>query len=363
MADPTLGLTFSDFQIRVAEFLGMAYYGSNGQGAAQVPINTQDLDLVTRLVNDGYRRFIGENPKWIFLNVPITITFNTAPFQSLVTATGTNAGSGGTITWTDSSIAGVYADNFWAGQGGQITHIDTSLDEFLVTASVGATGAFTGTVAPNMPGEVPQVSESYVLAPYPVVAGQQWRYYMPDDFYGELLTPWTYNIGGPRLTVTTVSEYEIRELRAGANTTGTVSNCAFRPINTMATWPFGASTGGQRWEALFWPSPATTNTLTAIYKRFPQKLANATDRSVAGYQHDDTIMQAIIAEAERQRGDTAGPREAGYQTALKRSLAVDARAAVSKVSGYGDRSEDRVPFGRRPMSYYGVSTYNGARIP
>jgi hypothetical protein len=179
---------------------------------------------------------------------------------------------------------------------------------------------------------------------------------MPDDFFGELLTPWTYNIGGPRLTVETVSEYEIRELRAGANTTGTVSNCAFRPINTVAT------SSGSRWEALFWPSPASTNTLTAIYKRFPQKLSSGTDRSVAGYQHDDAVMQAIIAEAERQKGDVSGPRNQEYQVALKRSLATDARAAISKLPGYGDRSEDRHG-GGRPLSYYGVSTYNGARIP
>lgn len=355
MSDPTLGLTFSDFQIRTAEYLGMAYYGANGQGTAQVPVNAQDLDLVTRLVNDGYRRFIGENPKWNFLNVPVNITFNNAPLISMVSATGTS--STGTIIWTDSSLAGVYADAFFVGYGATLTHSDTSTDECVVTAYTGATGAFTATLSPNQPGEVPQSGDSYSTAPVPMVAGQSWRYYMPDDFYGELLTPWTYNIGGPRLTVETVPEITIRELRAGANTTGTVSTCAFRPINTIA------SGSGQRWEALFWPSPATTNTLTAIYKRFPQKLVSSTDRSVAGFQHDDTIMQAIVAEAERQRGDTLGPREQGYQTALIRSMKLDARAGSVKGREFGDRSEDKVPFGRRPLSYYGVDTYNGTRIP
>lgn len=355
MSDPSLGLTFQDFQIRTAEYLGNAYYGANGQGAAQVPINVFALDLVTRLVNDGYRRFIGESPKWNFLNVPVSITFNNAPFISSVSATGNV--TTGVVTWVDSSIAGVYADNTYTGQGATLTHSDTSTDEGLVTAYVGSSGTFTATLSPNQPGETPQPGDSYSVAPTPMVAGQSYRYYMPDDFYGELLTPWTYNIGGPRLTVETVPEVTIRELRAGANTTGTVSNCAFRPINTTA------ASSGQRWEALFWPSPATTNTLTAMYKRFPQKMVNPTDRSVAGFQHDDTIMQAIVAEAERQRGDTQGPREQGYQTALQRSMKMDARAGSVKGREYGDRSEDKMSYGGRPLSYYGVSTYNGARIP
>lgn len=355
MSDPSLGLTFSDFLIRTSEYLGNPYYGSTGQGAAQVPVNAFALDLATRLVNDGYRRFIGENPKWNFLNVPVSITFNNAPFIDMVSAIGTS--SGGTITWVDSSIANVYPDNTFTGQGATLTHSDTSTDEVLITNYVGVSGTFTATLSPNQPGEVPQPGDSYSVAPYPMVAGQSWRYYMPDDFYGELLTPWTYNIGGPRLTVNTVPEITIRQLRAGANTTGTVSNCAFRPINTTAT------STAQRWEALFWPSPATTNTLTAMYKRFPQKLSNLSDRSVAGFQHDDTIMQAILAEAERQRGDTLGPREQGYQTALIRSLKMDARVSSVKQSEFGDRSEDKVPFGRRPLSYYGVDTYNGTRIP
>lgn len=355
MSDPTLGLTFSDLQIRTAEYMGMAYYGTDGQGVAQVPVNAHDLDLVSRLVNDGYRRFVGENPKWNFLNVPVSITFNNAPQISMVTATGTS--STGTITFTDTSIAGQFADSFFVGDGCTLTHSDTSSDECVITAYVGATGAFTATLSANMPGEVPQSGDVYSVAPIPMVAGQSWRYYMPDDFYGELLTPWTYNIGGPRLTVETVPEITIRELRAGANTTGTVSNCAFRPINTTA------SSSGGRWEALFWPSPATTNTLTAVYKRFPQKLVNAGDRSIAGFQHDDTVIAAIVAEAERQRGDTLGPREQGYQTALQRSLKLDARAGSVKGREFGDRSEDKVPFGRRPLSYYGVDTYNGVRIP
>jgi hypothetical protein len=77
MADPTLALTFADLIIRVAEYLGVAYYGEDGTQPAQVPVNPHDLELCKRLVNDGYRRFINSHPKgrWNFLTPIITIQF------------------------------------------------------------------------------------------------------------------------------------------------------------------------------------------------------------------------------------------------------------------------------------------------
>lgn len=346
MADPTIGLTLADYQIRVAEFLGFAYLGADGLGIAQVPVNAHDLDLATRLVNDGYDRFMQENERWNFLNAPLSLTLNSNAVTGMAT-------SGSVTTLVDSSLASVYADNFFNGWQMTITHADTSADEVVITAYTGLTGTFTFATA----NESTVVGDQYSVMNVPNVFGQSWRMYLPDDFYGVLITPWTYNIGGPRLTVNTVSEITVRELRAGANTSGTVSTAAHRPIRTSA-----ASTG-ERWEVMFWPSPATTNTLTAVYKRWPQKLALSTDRSIAGPQHDRTVLAAAIAEAERQRGDSLGPREQEYQAALARSRKLDARAYTVRATEYGDRSEDRAAFGRRPLNYFGADTYGGVRIP
>lgn len=347
MADPTLGLTLTDFQIRVAEFLGIAYLGADGQGVAQVPVNAHDLDLVNRLVGDGYRRFVSENPKWNVLDVPFNLTF-VPQFSGLAT-------TGGTTTMVDASIAGVYGDGTFTGWGVKVTHAaDSSFDYYVVSAYTGATGTFTFVSAG---AKVIVVGDSYLTSQPPTVGGENYRYFMPDDFYGIVLSPWTYNTGGPRLSINTITESEIREMRAVSNASGTVSACAFRAINTTA------STSGGRWEVLFWPAPASTNTVTVIYKRFPQMLMNPTDRSVFGFQHDGTILAAMIAEAERQRGDAIGAREQAYQEMLVKSLAIDARASTVRSKGFGDRSEDRAPFGRRPLSYYGVDTYGGVRIP
>lgn len=267
MADPTLSLTYTDFRLRVAEFLGVSYYGASGDQAAQLPVDAHDLDKVGRLVNDAYRRFLLDNERgWNFLTVPLTITFGT-----------------GTVS----------ADNA--------------------------------------------------------------RYYLPDDSYGVLVAPFTYGSTGPRLTITPTSEQEIRELQAAANTTGQPTVSATRAINTTS-----AATG-QRWEVIFWPTPSGTETVTALYKRFPTALSGATDRSVAGFQHDATLMAACLAAAELSVGDVDGPHEKAYQRELKKSQRVDARASAPRVQDYGDRSEDRGG-GRRRKDQYGVSTYNGNSI-
>ena len=75
MATPSLSLTFQDLIIRVAEYLGIAYYGPDGTEAAQLPVDPHDLELCKRLVNDGYRRFLTGNPRWQFLTPTIQITF------------------------------------------------------------------------------------------------------------------------------------------------------------------------------------------------------------------------------------------------------------------------------------------------
>lgn len=365
MADPTIGLTFSDYVIRVAEYLGVAYYGSNGQGAAQVPVDAHDLDLCKRIVNDGYRRFMGESPLWRFLTVPVSVQF-----QQTFTGTVTTVGNVLT-TFSDSSKVG-NADGSFVGYQVYVTHNTTiggvgtqgnilGIDIYNVTAFVGSTGTFTVTRQTRGGGvsslQNLALGDGYEMAINPpCVDGQNFRYFLPDDFAGTFAGPWTYDVGGPRISINGVDEHRIRELRVGANTSGTPSVYATRAINTDDT------ATGQRWEVMFWPRPTGLNRVTAVYRRFPQAFVNLTDRSVASFQHDDTVLACALAAAELQRMDTVGSREQMYQSALKRSRAYDNRAAAEKVSDFGDRSEDRAVGGRRPLNYYSVSTYNGSNI-
>lgn len=74
MSEPTLSLTYRDFQIRVAEYLGVAAYDSDG--LAIPPTEAHDLSVVKRACNDGWRRFLNSNPKWHWLTPTFTITFD-----------------------------------------------------------------------------------------------------------------------------------------------------------------------------------------------------------------------------------------------------------------------------------------------
>ena len=70
MSTPTLGLTFEDMILRVAEYLGVASYADT---TAAIPTDTHDLDMCKRLVNDGYAQFLNER-EWTFLSGEATVT-------------------------------------------------------------------------------------------------------------------------------------------------------------------------------------------------------------------------------------------------------------------------------------------------
>jgi hypothetical protein len=327
-------------RIRVAEYLGVAPITG---GVASLPTDSHDLDLVGRLVNDGYRRFLSENDKWSFLNVPLSVRFVSQSSGSITSASAT--------TVTVASLAGLLPDDHFNGWNISLYDTGTRMYyELDVADYTGATGVFTFTAVPPSIGAGDILYYAGARNP----GGMAWRYYLPDDFYGLLKAPFTYDENGPRITIEEVSEPEIREFRAGARTSGTPTYVAFRPINTTT------ASDGRRWEALFWPEPTGGEVVTAIYKRFPQALANATDVSVAGFQHDHAILEAALAEAERLRNDQIGIHEAAYQAALARSKRLDARAAPARNRPYGDG--DSTWAFRRPSSYARPTSYGGTPL-
>lgn len=69
--EPTSALTFGDLITEVAYKIGCAYYGSNGEGAPQVPVDAHDLAICQNIVNKAIRKFINDGPKpngWRWLN-------------------------------------------------------------------------------------------------------------------------------------------------------------------------------------------------------------------------------------------------------------------------------------------------------
>ena len=330
--DPTLRLTFADFQIRVAEYLGIAPYTL---GVAAVPTDAHDLDLVGRLVNDGYRRFITDYDRWNFLNVPLSLSLVAQSTGSVTASTGT--------TFTVGALAGTFADDYF--NGWEVTLIDAPTGtETVVTITdyTGSSGVFTAASVPASIGSGDTVQYAGPSNP----AGQAWRYYMPDDFYGLMVAPFTNGITGPGSRIAEATEVEIREARASSVATGDPTHIAFRPVNTTA------SSSSKRWEAILHPAPSSARVITGRYKRFPNKLTSASDTSVAGFQHDSTVLAAALAGAELHRNDAVGIHEQTYGFRLLTSKRIDARSNPARNKPYGDGGE------YRPRKDARVSTYN-----
>jgi hypothetical protein len=152
-----------------------------------------------------------------------------------------------------------------------------------------------------------------------------------------------------------VSEVDIRAYQAGAGSqTGDPYAFCVRPINTTET-----STAA-RWEAVFYPTPSTAYAMKAAYRRYPAALVNTTDRSVAGFQHDDTVLAAALAAAELQKHDKKGERESSYSSALDRSRMLDKQVRKGKflMTDCSDVGGQR----GRPSKFFGPDTYNGVTL-
>lgn len=182
---------------------------------------------------------------------------------------------------------------------------------------------------------------------------------LPADFQGEMKGTWTYPITGPITQIRETGEEHIRALRAGTNTVGYPTLYALQAKDSV-----DATTNTARWQVVFWPTPAdNTLLLSAKYRRFPMKLVNLTDRSIAGPVHDQAVVMACKAEAELQRYGEAGPQEDKYQKLLATSREYDDRSVPNNIGDYGDRSDDGMLYGkRRPRDQYRVDTYDGQSV-
>ena len=263
MAEPTLGLTFQDYILRVAEFLAVAGYGTDGTGIAAIPTDIHNLELCKRIVNDGWRKFYNSNPDWNWMRPTFTITFN---------ADGTGS-----------------------------TNVD----------------------------------------------GDAWRHFMPDGFYGVMQGWFTYEADDVRKAIERTTEQRIRDLRAAQGTvTGDPSYFAIRPCNQ--SYP-------RKWEALFWPDPDSAETVTGACKIYPNQLIELTEKPNAGYVFDEAILAASLSEAERQRDDISGEKQAAWADAFTRAVTIDLRTAPPKLGDYGDKGHGGIA--ERRGWYTGVDQY------
>lgn len=286
MSEPTLRLTFEDYIIRVAEYLGTASYGSTGLLAAAIPTDVHDLDLVKRLCNDGWRKFVNANPIWNWINPIISLTLD----------------PDGTTNRTVPLDSGISAEE-----------------------------------------QIPRAA----------------RYFLPDGFYGQLVTNFTYPPAGPRIEIEQTTEEHIRQLFAGAaTTTGDPYLSAVRPLADQGVpVEFRA-----RWECIVFPTPDSTHTLTARARIYPNRLIDLKSRHNAGLQNDEAVLASMLATAELQRENAPGAQAAAFGTALANAIAMDQKTAPRSLGYNADRSDEGNRLWPGHPYYTGVDTYNSQAL-
>ncbi len=264
MAEPTSALGFYDLLLRVAEKVGVAYYGSDGQGIALVPVDAFNLDRIKRVINDGFRLFVASSPvrgwHWQERTASITLT---------PTASGIATSEDTSTTLIDTTNRDEADDYFntWiltitggtgVGETATITDFDQGTSK--LTFSAGLSGSTT-----------PDATSVYRLEPAAIL--------LPEDFSGEADGPIEYaastNNGTP---IDWVSEATIRAHRANFVTTGYPSKAAIAPYQPTA----GVLGTARRWQLLVDPSPVAAHTVQFPYTSYFNKMDCEAGTATAG---------------------------------------------------------------------------------
>jgi len=169
---------------------------------------------------------------------------------------------------------------------------------------------------------------------------------LPDDFGGIVGSMHHAPNTGYR-TLKEVGVGDIINFRSDSLNTSIPEYVAFVPEATDGST-------GQRWKALFYPTPDATYELTYQYTRFGDDLLNADSYPPGGAIHRNTIIEACLSAAENRNNDSMGLHEQRYQMRLAQSIAADNRVRPANIGYCGD--------GPTRMSLYPrtFAKYNGS---
>jgi len=253
MSEPTSAYTLQDMIRRVAIAAEIAYHGSAGSSRATIPVDEFNFDACLRCVNDGIKAFMSQAPQpsgWRWMNHIAEITFG------IVETTGT-VDAGDATSLTDDALSSTYdADD---DVNGYYIYDKTQEIYALITDYTTVDGKVT--VAEwldyndNASSLTPAASDSYSITDVKTVHGDKSRYYLPDDFSGEISGEITYAAGTGVGRIQWRSEGEVRKTREISKNTGYPCLAAVR-----------RSPARRKWELFVSPSPTATDTILFPYK-------------------------------------------------------------------------------------------------
>lgn len=314
MAEPTSALSFYGMILRVAEAAGMAYYGTDGQKQAMIPIDAYNLDRCRRICNDGFRLFLASSPirGWYWRNRTASITFN-------ITGAGTeNIATDPARYMLPQDFAGNPAGrieyDIETNNGAQIRWCDPSFIRSRRATTIQTGYPTAAAVLPYQPSAPPALGASrrweLIVDPQPVAADTVVFPYTSS--FNKMDVETGIATGGSATTLVDSTRLEaddyfktwILRIVEGAGKGRTITITGY----TASTGTFTFATSG-----------AVVPTATSIYYVEP-----AANLHPAGFMYDDVVLAACLAEAEKQIEEvSAGLVELFYKVHLPQAHLID----------------------------------------
>jgi hypothetical protein len=311
MAEPTSVLTFNDLILKVAKKLGLAYFGANSDEVAQIPIDAHDLAECKAIVNDALRMFIHDGPKpngWRWLRPVASLSLWPSVAVSSTNKVLTAVFAAGVTTLTVTSAA------FYPSMERKsivITAIGTfTITEYVSTTSVKVSGDASAAHAANKT--------------FSVTADG--NYTLPLNFGGQHLGPIFYAASTSRgMSLEWCDEGSIRAWRQESSSdSGTPWKAAIRIMDNGSP--------RRRWELMTYPVPSELLVVEFPYQIHFDSMTALTEVQPAPFGHDETVLAACLAKAEKDKNDALGIDWDYYRnTCLPNSYRVDAASAPRKL--------------------------------
>lgn len=265
MAELTSAYTPYDLILMVAKGAKIAYYGSDAQQTAMVPVDLHDFDRCLRVVNEGIKRFITDAPidgwKWqeqlakvTFATVEITGTVDSGDSTSLVDATLEDTYN------ADDDLNGYYVYDTTKEIYALITDYTASGGDITVGSWLDYMG--------NSSSLTPAEDDAYYVTNLKTVEGDKSRYYLPDSF-GEIAGEIEYARGSGVGHISWTNELEIRRVKAVSTSSGNPIVAAIRSFRRRF------------WELIVHPSPIAAHTV-----QFPYRIGFDNIKALSGLASD-----------------------------------------------------------------------------
>lgn len=166
------------------------------------------------------------------------------------------------------------------------------------------------------------------------------RYYMPDGFYGQMIGWFVYSGSNIYSTIDQEDPLRVYTLIENSPTTGIPSMAGVQPLDDPHN----------RWELVVYPAPGSDYTIKGWCRIYPNALVELTDVPNCGFVFHEAVLASCLYEAELQKDDNMGVKQALYGEAIARAVGLDNQMVPKRMAKTGHG------FGRRAW-YDGVDTY------